>query len=78
MLKGDGELVVCMKQAEIFAVELMQSEKMREGKVVKELLSQCKAMTKMEGVDQDESFRFYVEMVLVCIQSENYEVCVFP
>ena len=35
-------------------------------------------MTKMEGVDQDESFRFYVEMVLVCIQSENYEVCVFP
>ena len=78
MLKGDGELAVCMKQSEIFAVELMQSEKMREGKVVKELLSQCKAMTKMEGVDQDESFRFYVEMVLVCIQSENYEVCVFP
>lgn len=78
MLKGDGELAVCMKQTEIFAVELMQSEKMREGKVVKELLSQCKAMTKMEGVDQDESFRFYVEMVLVCIQSENYEVCVFP
>lgn len=78
MLKGDGELAVCMKQAEIFAVELMQSEKMHEGKVVKELLSQCKAMTKMEGVDQDESFRFYVEMVLVCIQSENYEVCVFP
>lgn len=74
-LRGDGELAVCMKQAEIFAVELMQSEKMREGKVVKELLSQCKAMTKMEGVDQDASFRFYIEMVLVCVQSENYEVC---
>lgn len=75
-LRGDGELAVCMKQAEIFAVELMQREKMHEGKVVKELLSQCKAVTKMEGVDQDESFRSYVEMVLVCIESKNYEVCV--
>ena len=73
-LKKDSFLSLMLNEADIFHQEKTLGDGLHDIKNVKTLLSQYKNMIKSDGASTDLSFRFNIEMALVCYRSENYSV----
>ena len=73
-LKNDSFLSLMLNEADIFNQEKMLGEGIHDVKNVKNLLTQYKNLIKNASPNSELSFRFNMELALVCYQSQNYNV----
>lgn len=73
-MKNDSFLSLMINEADIFNQEKMLGEGIHDVKNVKNLLTQYKNLIKNASANSELSFRFNIELALVCYQSQNYNV----